>query len=43
MSASEKHSESAMLGVDNLLNQAGLNVGELDAFAVVVGPGLLQE
>ncbi len=39
MSASEKHSESAMLGVDNLLNQADLNVGELDAFAVVVGPG----
>lgn len=39
MSAREKHSESAMLGVDSLLKEAKLEIKDLDAMAVVVGPG----
>lgn len=39
MSASEKHSESAMIGIDELLNKANLQIKNLDAVATIVGPG----
>jgi tRNA threonylcarbamoyl adenosine modification protein YeaZ len=39
MSAMEKHSESAMIGIADLFTQANQKVSNLDAIAVVVGPG----
>lgn len=35
----EKHSESAMVAIDGLLSHANIKVKDLDAVAVVVGPG----
>ncbi len=39
MSAMAKHSESAMVGIDSLFAKANQSIKNLDAVAVVVGPG----